>query len=136
MWASPPSRAVATSGPAHTDPTVQVLDDLQYGLNEGPCVDALSEKVDVSVPDIRNDRRWPHYVEATLRSTSLKSQLAVQLFLDDKNTVGTLNLYSTSQRVVDPDAIGIADLFAAHAAVASAAPASCRPCTTRSTPAR
>lgn len=103
---------------AHTDSTVQVLDDLQYGLNEGPCVDALSEQVVVSVPDIRNDHRWPLYVDAAVRATPLKSQLAIQLFLDDKNTLGTLNLYSTSQKVVDPDAIGIADLFAAHAAVA------------------
>jgi len=103
---------------ASTDQTVQVLDDLQYSLNEGPCVDALREKVVVSVPDIRHDGRWPRYSEAAVRATSLKSQFAVQLFLDDENTLGTINLYSTSQLAVDPDAIGIADLFAAHAAVA------------------
>jgi GAF domain-containing protein len=48
----------------------------------------------------------------------LRSQLAVRLFLDDEGTMGALNLYSTSQEEIDPDAEHVAELFASHAAIA------------------
>jgi len=103
---------------AHTDQMVLDLDDLQYALKEGPCVDALYEDHVVAVPDIRHDQRWPNYVAKAVPSTGLKSQVAVRLFLDDKGTLGGLNLYSTEREDVDPDAAGIAELFAVHAAIA------------------
>jgi hypothetical protein len=44
--------------------------------------------------------------------------LAVKLHLDDKGTLGGLNLYSTESEDVDIEAEHMAELFAAHAAVA------------------
>jgi AmiR/NasT family two-component response regulator len=44
--------------------------------------------------------------------------LAVKLYLDDEGTIGGLNLYSTTSEEIDPEAESIAELFAAHAAIA------------------
>jgi GAF domain-containing protein len=102
---------------AATDDIVLALDDLQYSLDEGPCVDALRREPFVVVPYIQHEQRWPRYVAEAARTTGLKAQLAVQLFLDE-GTLGGLNLYSTEQETIDDEALEIARFFAAHASVA------------------
>jgi transcriptional regulator with GAF, ATPase, and Fis domain len=103
---------------AASDDLVNRLDQLQYRLNEGPCVDAIRQERLVTVPDIRHAQRWPRYVAEAASTTGLRSQMAVQLFLDDQGTVGGLNFYSTVNDQVDPEAGHVAELFASHAAVA------------------
>jgi GAF domain-containing protein len=102
---------------ATTGPLVEELDGLQYGLGEGPCVDTMRGAAMVSAPDIRHEQRWPRYVPRAVE-TGLRSQLAVRLFLDDKGMVGGLNLYSTSRDDIGAYAESLAELFAAHAAIA------------------
>ncbi len=102
---------------AATGDLVHTLDALQYELDEGPCVDTLHDAAIVVAPHIRHDQRWPRYVPPAVEA-GLRSQLAVKLYLADAGTLGGLNLYSTSSDEVDPDASGIAELFAAHAAIA------------------
>ena len=96
---------------------MEQLDDLQYELGEGPCLSAMREHPVVTVPHARHDQRWPAYMPRAV-ALGLRSQLAVRLFLDDKGTLGGLNLYSTSQDTLHEEAEPIADLFAAHAASA------------------
>jgi GAF domain-containing protein len=103
---------------ASTDQMVRDLDDLQYSLNEGPCVDALRDELVVAAPHIRYDQRWPSYVAEAVLRTGLKSQLAIRLFLDDTGTLGGLNLYSTETEDIEPEAESVAELFAVHAAIA------------------
>ena len=93
------------------------LDELQYGLEEGPCVDSLRGADVVAAPRIRTDDRWPNYVPNAVEA-GLKSQLAVQLYLRRAGTVGGLNMYSTESEDIDADAENLADLFATHAAIA------------------
>jgi GAF domain-containing protein len=100
-----------------TGDLVWELDRLQYSLSEGPCVDTLHEADVVLAPRIRLEQRWPRYVPEAVR-LGLKAQLAVKLYLDEQGTLGGLNLYSTSEEDIEPDAEGMADLFAAHAAIA------------------
>lgn len=102
---------------AATGDLVWELDRVQYKLGEGPCVDTLHDADVVLAPHIRHDQRWPRYVPEAV-GLGLKSQLAVKLYLDDQGTLGGLNLYSTLDEDIDPDAEGLADLFAAHAAIA------------------
>ncbi len=102
---------------AQTGELVKQLDDLQYGLGEGPCVDTLRSAHLVEAPHIRHDQRWPRYVPAAVE-LGLKSQFAVQLYLDDEGTLGGLNIYSTSTEDIDDEAPVIADLFATQAALA------------------
>jgi GAF domain len=86
---------------AATGELVHQLDDLQYTLGEGPCVDTLRHAQVVVAPRIRHDQRWPRYVPAAL-GLGLRSQLAVRLYLDDQGTLGGLNLYSTTSDDVAP----------------------------------
>jgi GAF domain-containing protein len=102
---------------AATDPIVWEFDRLQYDLGEGPCLSTMRGTPVVSVPRARHDQRWPRFMPQALR-LGLRSQLAVRLFLDDEGTMGALNLYSTSQEEIDPDAEHVAELFASHAAIA------------------
>jgi hypothetical protein len=101
---------------AATDPLVRELDDLQWELGEGPCVDALLEEPVVTVERARHAQRWPRYVPEAARF-GLRAQLAIRLF-NDKTGVGGLNFYSVAQETVDPLAPVIGELFAVHAAVA------------------
>ena len=103
---------------AATGQVVWDLDSLQYELGEGPCVDAIRGQPLVSVPSIRHDQRWPRFVERAVKQHGLRSQLAVRLWLDDEGAVGGLNIYSTGSDEVPEEDIRLAELFAAHAAVA------------------
>jgi GAF domain-containing protein len=102
---------------AATDGLVWKLDMLQYDLREGPCIDAMHGPSVVVAPHIQEQQKWPNYVPEAIK-TGLRSQLAVKLYLDDKGTLGGLNLYSTDSEVVDVEAEHMAELFAAHAAIA------------------
>jgi transcriptional regulator with GAF, ATPase, and Fis domain len=102
---------------AATSDLVWQLDKLQYSLNEGPCVESLGNASVVAAPRIGDDPRWPRYVPAAVE-LGLKAQLAVKLHLDEQGTVGGLNMYSTESEEIDPQAPGMADLFATHAALA------------------
>ncbi len=104
---------------ASTCDLVKTLDSIQYGLGQGPGLDTLrqSDVHVVTAPDIRHDQRWPRYVPAAV-DEGVRSQLAVKLYVDDEGTLGSMNFYSTTSEKIDPDAEQIADLFAAHAAIA------------------
>ena len=102
---------------ASTGDLVRHLDKVQYDLGEGPCVDSLRASDVVCAPEIRHDQRWPRYVPEAV-AAGVQSQLAVKLYLDDEGTLGGINFYSTTSEQVEDDARALADLFAAHAAVA------------------
>lgn len=108
---------VITTRAATTD-LVWSLDDLQYSLGEGPCLDAVRLEAMVSAPSIRHDQRWPRYVPPAVKEFGLVSQLGVRLYLDDEGTVGGLNIYSTEREDIDDATLSTAELFATHAAVA------------------
>jgi GAF domain-containing protein len=96
---------------------VAALDDLQYGLGEGPCVETLRQAAIVVAPRLREDQRWPRYVPGAVK-LGLRSQLAVKLYLDGEGTLGGINFYSTISDDISEDAESQADMFATHAAIA------------------
>ena len=99
-----------------TDQLVWDLDDIQYGLSEGPCYDSIRGGGVTVVEHARHDQRWPRYMPQAAKR-GLKAQLAVGLYRDQE-TVGGLNLYSTESDTIEADAVHIAELFASHAALA------------------
>ncbi len=102
---------------AYSGDLVPQLDDMQYSISEGPCVDTLHGNRVVSASHIRHDQRWPRYVPQAV-GLGLRSQLAVQLYLSDEGTLGGINFYSTISDEVTAEAEVLADLFASHAAIA------------------
>jgi GAF domain-containing protein len=101
---------------AFTGDLVQRLDQMQYGLREGPCSAALQGNDAVSVSSLRHEQRWPRYVPQA-RAVGVRSQMAVKLDLD-LGTLGGINFYSTISHDVSADAQALAQLFATHAAIA------------------
>src|SRR3954452_18309290 len=79
---------------AATGDLVWQLDNLQYGLDEGPCVYAIEVEPVVKVEHARQEQRWPRYMPSALE-LGLRSQLGLALY-NDATTLGGLNMYSTS----------------------------------------
>jgi hypothetical protein len=57
--------AVRSVGAA-SDPASELVDELQFVLGEGPCIDAFTSRRPVLVPDLTNGaaHRWPAYAPA------------------------------------------------------------------------
>jgi GAF domain-containing protein len=102
---------------AATDQLVRDLDDLQYGLGEGPCVHAMRSDPVVVVETARHEQRWPRYIPEAVRR-GLRSQLGLRLFVEAEETLGGLNLYSTSSDAIHQETRQLAEVFAAQVAVA------------------
>jgi GAF domain-containing protein len=100
---------------ASSDPFVTELDQLQYELGEGPCVHAITVEVVTTVNWASRDQRWPRFMPLAV-AKGLRSQMGMRLY-NGKDTLGGLNMYSTSADTIDPDAVHMAELFAAHASL-------------------
>src|SRR4051812_10782142 len=101
---------------AGTDQLVWQLDDLQYSVDEGPCLQAMRTNGVVVAERVRHEQRWPRYIPPAVQA-GLRAQLAMGLH-DEGKTLGGLNLYSTDSESVPSDAVAIAGMFASHAAIA------------------
>jgi GAF domain-containing protein len=99
---------------AATDSLVYQVDQLQYELDEGPCVEALQGRWVPAVARLSTDRRWPRYAPRAAL-LGVESQLAVQLF-DEGGTVAALNLYSRRPDAFGAESTHLAGLFATQAA--------------------
>jgi GAF domain-containing protein len=101
---------------AATDQLVWELDSLQYDLNEGPCLHAIEAERVVRVEHAHHEQRWPRYIPRAVEF-GVRSQLGIRLYVEEE-TLGGLNMYSTSHDTIDPEVEHLAELFAAHAALA------------------
>ena len=102
---------------AATSDLARELDAVQYGLGEGPCVDAIAQAGVVVAAHLKIDQRWSNYVPEAV-ALGVKSQMGVRFHLENGGTLGGLNLYSTVSEVVDGDDVAAAAAFAMHAALA------------------
>ncbi len=102
---------------AATHDEARGLDELQYRLREGPCVDTAVTGEWVRSGAVADDDRWPRWGPEAA-ALGVCSMLSVQLMADGE-PVGALNLYSLRpSRFDDPDEVGFALLYASHAALA------------------
>jgi GAF domain-containing protein len=101
---------------AATDDLVLKFDQIQYELNDGPCLAAIRDEQIVVINHAEREQRWPLFTEQAV-GLGLRSQMGLRLYADDK-TFGGMNLYATSTEQIDVEVIQIASLFASHAALA------------------
>jgi GAF domain-containing protein len=92
------------------------VDEIQYGTDEGPCLDALRTGTVVLVDDLTQDERWTRYRPHAI-AHGVMSSLSVPLHVDGQ-TVGALNLYGGTRAVFTNDARRRADVFVAQTATA------------------
>ena len=102
-------RTVATA-----DALAAELDEWQYELDEGPCLQAMRTGEVVSVPDLAEEGRWDGY-PAIAMSQGVRSMLSTPLVVDTK-PVGVLNLYSRAVAAFDGNDSQLVQLLADLAA--------------------
>lgn len=79
-------RTVATS-----DERAALIDEQQYGDDEGPCLQSMRTGQLVEVGDQTTDYRWPEYRKGALH-LGLKCSLSFPLVADGES-IGAMNLY-------------------------------------------
>jgi GAF domain-containing protein len=94
---------------------VREIDDVQYRLNEGPCVSAVAERRTFTSGNLGGEAQWPRFGPRVGR-LAVHSALSLPLLLPNR-VVGALNVYAHGRDVFEPSAIRIGELFAPHAAV-------------------
>jgi GAF domain-containing protein len=87
--------------PAHTDPIVMEADSLQHLSGEGPCLDAIAQRLAFYAEDLTIDPRWPGFA-ALAAEVGIRSVFALPLSSDAHP--GALNLYARF-----PSAFGVVD---------------------------
>lgn len=78
-----------------SDPTAEMLEDLQFTLGEGACIDAARSRRPVLVPDMNDPAltaRWPVYAAAVVERTGARGIFALPLQWGAVD-VGVLDLY-------------------------------------------
>ena len=77
---------------ASSDLLASQVDEVQYGLDEGPCLASLRTGQVVRIDDLAADQRWPRYAGRAL-GYGVVSSLSYPLQVQGK-PVGALNVYS------------------------------------------
>jgi GAF domain-containing protein len=103
---------------ACSDEVASQIDEVQYLLAEGPCIDALRRQKMVSVDDTAEEAAWPGFAPQAA-AYGIRSCLSVPLTSDDR-PMGALNLYSPLPRAFGTDETRLAEEFAGHASGALA----------------
>jgi GAF domain-containing protein len=78
-----------------TDATAELLEDLQFSLGEGACMEAALTGRPVLVPDLRHSTetsRWPIFAAAVMEQSEVEALFAVPLQWGTIN-LGVLDLY-------------------------------------------
>lgn len=97
---------------AASDPESEYLEELQFTLGEGPCVDALAGRRPVLEPDVRAGAmaRWPMYAPAVLER-GVQAVFAFPLQVGAAR-LGVLDIYRRHPTGLDSGALALALTFA------------------------
>jgi GAF domain-containing protein len=102
---------IASTGELATE-----MDERQYEVGWGPCLDAASNSSVLLVDDVRTDTRWPDYAEKA-QEVGVGASLSAPLPTHQRFG-GALNIYSRSPNAFDDQSCRTASSFAAHVALA------------------
>jgi transcriptional regulator with GAF, ATPase, and Fis domain len=106
---------------AHTHDSLQVMDDLQHTLADGPAMGGPTTADVVSVGDLAQDAPWPRWATEVVRRTGVRSYLGYRLFVEGDDSIGMLNLYAYEPHAFDHEDQLDGLVAAAHASVALSA---------------
>jgi transcriptional regulator with GAF, ATPase, and Fis domain len=109
------SRTVET--PAATSERAFKVDQIQYELQQGPCLSAIWEEEVVSCPNLESEDRWGEWAPRTVQETEIRSMLSFRMFTQ-QDRVGALSLYSTKPHAFTGADIESGISLAAHTAIA------------------
>lgn len=94
---------------------VHAVDDVQYGLGEGPCLLAVASRQTQTSGSLGGEARWPRFGPRVGRM-GVHSVLSLPLQLPYR-VIGALNVYAHPKDAFDDHSRRIGELFAVPAAV-------------------
>lgn len=100
---------------AATGDIARTVDDIQYRLHQGPCLDATEGSEPVHSADLGVEIRWPQFCAEVIAATPVRAILSFHL--GDGPPSSALNLYAAVPDAFVSEAISAATLFAVHARV-------------------
>jgi GAF domain-containing protein len=98
---------------ASSDPVASRLDQLQYERGDGPCVQALRDRVMIIVVDMAAETRWVPFPELAVQA-GVRSSASYPLINEDQ-AFGALNLYASTPRIPEEELRAHATQIAANA---------------------
>jgi GAF domain-containing protein len=85
---------------AVSDAAMELLEQIQHEMGEGPCLAAFAEDRVVAAEDLRSERVWDR-LAAVVGQLQVRGVLSVPVRLADQ-PVGTLDVYATQPRAWTP----------------------------------
>ena len=98
-----------------SDDIVEKADNLQYELDEGPCLDAWVHRTVIRVDDTATDQRWPRWCAAA-HGLGMRSALSAPLAAAD-TALGAMKVYGAQPATFDESSTQLLTRFAAQAAI-------------------
>jgi GAF domain-containing protein len=106
--------------PAATDETLRLIDEAQFEMKQGPCLDALTERETTTSNDLSSDERWPEWGPRMAKEANVQSCLCFRLFTSG-DSLGALNLWSHRTYGFTSDDVDNGLALAAQVSIALAA---------------
>ena len=91
---------------ASADALARLLDEQQYELDDGPCLQAMRTGAAVFTDDLSVETRWDGY-PARAVAHGIRSVLSTPLLIGGRST-GAMNLYAQNAHAFDADSAAIA----------------------------
>jgi GAF domain-containing protein len=88
---------------ATADALGRLLDERQYDLDEGPCLEAMRTRNIVDVPDMSLETRWNGY-PPQVRAHGVEATYSLPLVVRDES-IGVLNLYADHTHAFDEQSV-------------------------------
>jgi GAF domain-containing protein len=95
---------------------VTEIDDVQYGMGQGPCISAAREARTVMSGSLGADSRWPRF-GGTIARLGVHSVVSLPLITPD-GVVGAMNVYAHAKNAFDYRSVELGEIFAVPAAIA------------------
>jgi GAF domain-containing protein len=86
---------------ASADPLGRLLDEEQYDIDEGPCLEAVRTGEAVSAPDVASEDRWDRY-PSVVHEHGIGSIYSVPLLVRGRS-LGALNMYADAAHAFTPE---------------------------------
>jgi hypothetical protein len=106
---------------AATSEVPLTVDQIQYDLGYGPCVDAIVENTTYICRELADEERWPGFGKRAAAEVGIHSMLSYRMFLEDDDLIAGLNFYSSQSDAFDQNAMTVGLLMATHGALALSA---------------
>jgi transcriptional regulator with GAF, ATPase, and Fis domain len=103
---------------AYTQTTVPEVDETQFEVDAGPCLDAARQTRTNQIEDTATDDRWPEFCAAAA-AAGVRSTLSAPILVGDRGA-GALNIYFREPGSRDSVSIRTAELLARQTAIVSA----------------